>query len=215
MGDLSRFRGLLGSGRRHWRTFGLGAALVLGVAGLAWLRSAHLETSPETYLYLEIAGTFLSFCYAANALVRFRGTHDRIALVLAFGFVTSGVIETVGYFGLHELLERGPSALSQVPMGWMVGRTLLGILLLAAILVERNIPLARQPSREIAGALLAVAAASYVTSAAFLAAPAAPVVQSTQFLARPGTCFLHRSSFWRRSSSGGACGSQRRSSTAR
>src|SRR2546425_6788249 len=44
----------------------------------------------------------LSFCYAANALVRFRGTHDRTALILAFGFVLSGIIETVGYFGLNE-----------------------------------------------------------------------------------------------------------------
>ena len=185
MGDLSRFRRVLGFGRRHRAALGLAGAIFLGAAGLAWLRGGQFETYPETYLYLEVAGTFLSFCYAANALVRFRGTHDRIALILAFGFVTSGLIETVGYFGLRDLLERGPSALSHVPMGWMVGRTLLGTLLLAAIVVERNIPMARQPSREIAGALLAVAVASYVTSAAFLAAPAAPVVHSTRFLARP------------------------------
>jgi len=143
LGDLSRFRRVLGFGRRHRAALGLAGAVLLGAAGLAWLRGGQFETYPETYLYLEVAGTFLSFCYAANALVRFRGTHDRIALILAFGFVTSGLIETVGYFGLRDLLERGPSALSHVPMGWMVGRTLLGTLLLAAIVVERNIPMAR------------------------------------------------------------------------
>jgi len=44
--------------------------------------------NPQTYLYLEIGGTLISFCYAANALVRFRGTHDRTALILSFGFVS-------------------------------------------------------------------------------------------------------------------------------
>lgn len=168
---------------------GLAAAGLFGVAGLAWLHSAHFETNPETYLYLEIAGTFLSFCYAANALVRFRGTHDRIALILAYGFVSSGAIETVGYFGLRELLERGPAALSHVPVGWMMGRTLLGILLLAALAVERRLPVARQPSREIAAALLVVAAASYVTSTAFLAAPATPALHPARFLSRPWDLF--------------------------
>ena len=66
------------------------------------LRQASFVGSPQTYLYLEVGGTLLSFCYAANALVRFRGTHDRTALILAFGFVLSGIIETVGYFGLNE-----------------------------------------------------------------------------------------------------------------
>jgi hypothetical protein len=33
----------------------------------------------------------LCFTYAANAIVRFRGTHDRRTLILAFGFVLSGL----------------------------------------------------------------------------------------------------------------------------
>jgi len=196
-------RRIFGRARRHRRFLALAGGILLGFIGLIWLRAAHVETSPDFYRYLEIAGTFLSFCYAANALVRFHGAHDRIALILAFGFVTSGAIETVGFFGLRELLRQGPSALSHVPIGWMVGRTLLGILLLAAIVVERYIPMARQPSREIAGALLAVAAASYVTSAAFLAAPAAPVLHPARLLARPwdllpAAVFLLAAVFFRR-----------------
>lgn len=202
LGALNEIRGTLGLERRH---SGIALALtplvVLGV--LLLLRGAHLEASPETYLYLELTGTFLSFCYAANALVRFRGTHDRIALILAFGFVISGVVETVVYFGLRGLLEHGLLTVTHVPMGWMVGRTLLGILLLAAIGVERRLPTARQPSREIAGAMLVVAAVSYITSAAFLAAPAAPTVHPTRFLSRPwdllpAGLFLMAAFFFRR-----------------
>jgi diguanylate cyclase (GGDEF)-like protein len=165
------------------------AASMAGVAffslAIFYLRQASIAGSPQVYLYLEVGGTLLSFCYAANALVRFRGTHDRTALILAFGFVLSGIIETVGYFGLNDSIASGAVALSRVPMGWMVSRTLLAVLLLAAIAVERYMPTARQPSKETAAGLLVVAIAAYLTSAAFLAAPAAPVAHAANLLSRP------------------------------
>jgi diguanylate cyclase (GGDEF)-like protein len=163
-------------------TLGLG---VLFLGSIFYLRSAQISGNPQTYLYLEIGGTLISFCYAANALVRFRGTHDRTALILSFGFVLSGIIETVSYFGLNDQLQSGNVPMTSIPMGWMVSRTLLGVMLLAAILIERYIPTARQPSRETAGALLVVATAAYLTSAAFLAAPAAPVSHASHVFSRP------------------------------
>ncbi len=164
----------------------LGAAsLALFLALVFYLRQVSAAGSPQGYLYLEVGGTLLSFFYAAIALVRFRGTHDRTALILAFGFVLSGIIETVGCFGLNDSLLSGALALSHIPMGWMVSRTLLAILLLAAIAVERYMPTARQPSKETAAALLVVALAAYLTSAAFLAAPAAPVARAANLLSRP------------------------------
>ena len=162
------------------------AAIVLVFFGaIFYLRQSGVSGSPEIYLYLEVGGTLLSFCYAANALVRFRGTHDRTALILAFGFVLSGIIEAVAYFGLDNLLASGPAAMSRIPLGWMVSRTLLAVLLLAAIAVERYMPTARQPSKETAGALLVVAVAAYLTSAAFLAAPSAPVAHAQNMISRP------------------------------
>jgi diguanylate cyclase (GGDEF)-like protein len=160
-------------------------SLVLFFAVVFYLRQISVAGSPQGFLYLEVGGTLLSFCYAANALVRFRGTHDRTALILAFGFVLSGIIETVGCFGLNDSLNSGALALSRIPMGWMVSRTLLAVLLLAAIAVERFMPTARQPSKETAAALLVVALAAYMTSAAFLAAPAAPVAHAANLLSRP------------------------------
>jgi diguanylate cyclase (GGDEF)-like protein len=161
------------------------AAIIFFFAGIAYLRQTVVAGSPQQYLYLEMGGTLLCFCYSANALVRFRGTHDRTTLILAFGFVLSGIIETLGYFALNDSLTSGALVLSHIPLGWMVSRTLLAVLLLAAIAVERYMPTARQPSKETAGALLVVALAAYLTSAAFLAAPAAPVAHAAAFLSRP------------------------------
>jgi diguanylate cyclase (GGDEF)-like protein len=185
LGDWAKITGFFRKDRGNLPalTFGILGALFL--AAVLYARHARISGSPTTYLYLEVGGSLLCFCYAANALVRFRGTHDRIALILAFAFVLSGTIETLGYFGLNDLLHSGPVALSHVPMGWMVGRTLVAVLLLAALAVERFIPTARQPSRETAGALFVVAVAAYVTSAAFIAAPATPVAKAGAFFSRP------------------------------
>ena len=185
LGDWAKITGFLRKDRGNLPAIGYGILVALYLAAVFYARYSHAVGSPNTYLYLEVGGSLLSFCYAANALVRFRGTHDRVALILAFGFVLSGTIETLSYFGLNNLLHSGPVALSHVPMGWMVGRTLLAVLILAALAVERFLPTARQPSRETAGALFVVAGAAYVTSAAFLAAPATPVAKAGAFFSRP------------------------------
>ena len=187
IGFLSGDRDSVATRNLHKRVLVASGALSVGLflAVIFYLRQISVAGSPQGYLYLEVGGTLVSFCYAANALVRFRGTHDRTALILAFGFVLSGIIETVGCFGLNDWLSSGALALSRIPMGWMVSRTLLAVLLLAAIAVERYMPTARQPSKETAAALLVVALAAYMTSAAFLAAPAAPMAHAANFLSRP------------------------------
>jgi diguanylate cyclase (GGDEF)-like protein len=185
LGDWTKITGFLRKDRGNLPAISYGLLLALYLVAVVYSRYSHPLGSPNTYLYLEVGGSLLSFCYAANALVRFRGTHDRVALILAFGFVLSGTIETLSYFGLNTLLHAGPVALTHVPMGWMVGRTLLAVLLLAALAVERFIPISRQPSRETAGALFVVAGAAYVTSAAFLAAPATPLAKAGAFFSRP------------------------------
>lgn len=185
MGDWSKIIGVLRKRPSVASIAAISALALVYVAAIFYLRGSNFSGTPQSYLYLEVGGTLLSFCYAANALVRFRGTHDRTALILAFGFVLSGMIETIGYFSLNGGLRGSSAALEHLPLGWMVSRTLLAVLLLAALAVERFMPTARQPSKEIAGVLLVVALAAYGTSAAFLAAPAAPVPQALQIISRP------------------------------
>src|ERR1051325_450468 len=84
--------------------------LLTYLGAIFYLRGSNYSGTSQAYLYFEVGGTLLSFCYAANALVRFRGTHDRTALILAFGFVLSGLIETVGYFHFGQYLHPGRSA---------------------------------------------------------------------------------------------------------
>jgi diguanylate cyclase (GGDEF)-like protein len=185
VGDWAKIIGVLRKRPSVASIAALSALALVYVGTIFYLRTSDFSGTSQAYLYLEVGGTLLSFCYAANALVRFRGTHDRTALILAFGFVLSGMIETIGYFSFNGALHGSAAALAHIPLGWMVSRTLLAVLLLAALAVERFMPTARQPSKEIAGVLLVVALAAYATSAAFLAAPAAPVPQALQVISRP------------------------------
>ena len=66
----------------------LGTIALAGFCAFLWfLRKSHYVSDPLFDAYLEMAGSLIAFTFAANAMVRFRGTHDRISLILAFGFV--------------------------------------------------------------------------------------------------------------------------------
>lgn len=180
MGSLDQVN--RGTAGLYWR---LSWALVLVAAvvflgGVWWLRRVSFFSDPLLNAYLEIVGSFLAFTYAANALVRFRGMHDRSALILAFGFVLSALIETGAAFGFYSQLSAGMTASLRIPLAWMVSRTLLAMLLVAALVVERHLPISREPGKEIAASFLMVGAVAYVTSAVYLGA-------SVQATIHPGT----------------------------
>ena len=60
---------------------------VVLLAGLtAWLRRFPYSPDPLLYGLLQITSGVLAFTFAASAMVRFRGTRDRSALVLTFAF---------------------------------------------------------------------------------------------------------------------------------
>lgn len=142
----------------------------------------HTGYYPDPLLerYIQLAGSVLAFTFAANALVRFRGMHDRISLILAFGFGLAGLIEMGANLTPHI-----SEATLAVPLSWMVSRTLLATLLVAALLVERSLPLSREPNREIAWALLIVGLIAYLTSVAFFAVPSAPKIYPHALITRP------------------------------
>jgi len=160
-----------------------------GIAGLLALGSSlrHLPFSaePALYSYLQIVGSLLCFTYAANAVVRFRGTHDRRTLILAFGFVLSGMIETVATFNFYDVLASGATEQLHVPLAWMVSRTLLALVMISALLVERRVPNSRDPGREIAVAMIVVVIVAYMTSVAYLGAPSEPAMHPSWLISRP------------------------------
>jgi hypothetical protein len=87
---------------------------VLAVAALAglllfsgWLRHIDFSMGTVSFYYLQIVASLLSLIYAAHAAVRFRGTHDRLNLTLAFGFALSGLISTISIFEFYGRFAPG------------------------------------------------------------------------------------------------------------
>ncbi len=132
-----------------------------------------------------MAGSLIAFTFAANAMVRFRGTHDRISLILAFGFVLAGLIEAaIGMASYHDMPLTAVHA-NDISLGWFAGRTLLGVVLLVALVVEKRIPISREPGKEIAWATMIVGVVAYLTSAFYFMLPRVPRIQPHAWIPRP------------------------------
>jgi diguanylate cyclase (GGDEF)-like protein len=184
----------VGQPGRVWRfiyRFRLIFIAILGLAAysaLLWfIRNSGYRADPLLDTYLEMAGSLIAFTFAANALVRFRGTHDRISLILALGFMLAGLIEvgTSMTFYRGMLVATAGAYPNQTSLGWLAGRTLLAILLVAALIVENRIPVSREPAKEMAGATLVVGGIAYVTSIFYFMVPTALKVHPSAFIPRP------------------------------
>jgi hypothetical protein len=67
----------------------------IGVLALAWtLRRLPFALDPFLYGQLQITTGLLALIIGASALVRFRGTRDRLPLILSCGFVIVGITLT-------------------------------------------------------------------------------------------------------------------------
>lgn len=149
------------------------------------LRHSSYLADPLLGSYLDMAGSLIAFTFAANAMLRFRGAHDRISLILAFGFVIAGLIEAATSFSFYRGMLVPPLAGHEISLGWLAGRTLLGVLLIAAVIVENRIPVSRDPGKEIAGVTLTVGAIAYLTSVFYFMLPHAPKIQPGARIPRP------------------------------
>jgi len=154
-------------------------AFLWGLRGSSYLADPLLDT------YLQMAGSLIAFTIAANAMVRFRGTRDRISLILAFGFVVAGLIEAGTSLTIYRGMLVTATTGEEISVGWLAGRTLLGVLLLAALVVERRIPVSREPGKEIAGVTLIVGAVAYFTSVFYFLLPGAPKIHPGDIVPRP------------------------------
>jgi diguanylate cyclase (GGDEF)-like protein len=104
---------------------------------------------------------------------------------LAFGFVLAGLIEAGTSMTFYRGMLVTPITGNHISLAWLAGRTLLGILLLAALAVERRIPVSRDPAKEMAGATLIVGAVAYLTSVFYFMLPNAPKVNPGAIIPRP------------------------------
>ncbi len=147
------------------------AAFLFLVLAAFWLRRITLAPDALLHVYLQIISGLLAFVFAVLTLVRFQGTQDRISLILGAGFLLSGAVLTATSILFFQFLPDAPLRLLWAPIAWWLGRLILALLLVVALLVERFIPRSRHSLREIVGALLAVIALTYVLAAALRRLP--------------------------------------------
>jgi len=142
------------------------AAFLLVILGAFWLRSFTVPSDSLLQGYLEVISSLLAFVFAAVTLVRFQGTQDRISLILGAGFFLCGAVLIATSVLFFQLLPERSLRLASAPIAWWIGRLILAVLVVGALLVEHFIPRSRHPKREIAGALAAAVAVTYALAAA-------------------------------------------------
>src|SRR3981081_3758374 len=135
-----------------------------------WLRRITLQPDAILQGYLQVISGLLAFVFAAVTLVRFQGSQDRISLILGAGFLLSGAVLTATSVLFFQFFPDS-SRLLWAPIAWWLGRMVLALLLIVALLVERFLPRSRHPLREIAGALLTVVVLTYALAAALRGLP--------------------------------------------
>jgi diguanylate cyclase (GGDEF)-like protein len=146
-------------------------AFLFVVLAAYWLRRIALQPDAILQGYLQVISALLAFVFAAVTLVRFQGTQDRISLILGAGFLLSGAVLTATSILFFQVFPEAPLRLLWAPLAWWLGRLVLALLLVVALLVERFLPRSRHPRGEIAGALLAVVGLTYVVAAALRRLP--------------------------------------------
>ncbi len=159
-----------------------------GVLALAWtLRRIPFSLDHLFYGQLQITSGILALIIGASAVVRFLGTRDRLSLTLACGFVIVGI--TLFSSSLASFRMANSDISLRDPMAWVIGRTFLAVLLVAALVVERRLPTARNPDREIALALVVVVLSASLLSTVHGRLPALVVVRLGGVFPRPGNLF--------------------------
>jgi diguanylate cyclase (GGDEF)-like protein len=146
-------------------------AFLFVVLAAFWLRRISLQPDAILQGYLLVISGLLAFVFSAVTLVRFQGTQDRISLILGAGFLFSGAVLTATSVLFFQFLPDSPQRLLWAPIAWWLGRMVLALLLVVALLVERFLPRSRHPRLEITGALLTAIALTYVLAAALRGLP--------------------------------------------
>jgi len=147
------------------------AAVVLG----HFLRQLNIAFHPLAWSSAEIISALLSFTIAASVLVRYYGTGNRVSLLLGLTFGVTGVIHLGAIFEFYDHFLKHSEQV-HVPISWMIGQTLLGLLLLVACVIDKWLPWPRDPDKNVIALSSIVAAATCLVAATFLIFPSTPPI---------------------------------------
>ena len=170
MGVLERLQTLRRMERPWWlAVVACSAAIAMG----HFLRQLNIVLNPLAWSSAEIISALLSFTIAASVLVRYYGTGNRISLLLGLTFGVTGIIHLGAIFEFYDHFLK-PSEQVRVPVSWMIGQTLLGLLLLVACVINKWLPWPRDPRKNLAALSSIVISAACLVAATFLLFPTLP-----------------------------------------
>jgi len=158
-----------------------------------FLRQLDIVLNPLAWSSAEIISALLSLTIAANVLVRYHGTGNRVSLLLGLTFGITGVIHLGAIFEFYDLLDRAQQVV--VPVSWMLGQTLLGLLLLIAYAINKRLPWPRDPARSIFVVSAIIASAACLITLLFLIFPNLSLIHPNSHVPRawellPAALFL-------------------------
>src|SRR5271169_5538653 len=147
-------------------------AVVLG----HFLRQLNIVLNPLAWSSAEIISAMLSFTIAASVLIRYYGTGNRVSLLLGLTFGVTGIIHLGAIFEFYDHFLK-PSEQVRVPISWMIGQTLLGLLLLVACVINKWLPWPRDPGKNVVAISSIVVSATCLVAGTFLILPSTPPIQ--------------------------------------
>jgi diguanylate cyclase (GGDEF)-like protein len=160
--------------------FACGGFVLLG----HFLRQLNVAVPPLVWSSAQIITALVSLTIAATVLVRFHGTGNRVSLLLGLAFIFSGLIQLAGIAEFYRHFEIRAEHL-RVPLAWMIGQTLLGLLFLIAYAAEKHLRWPRGTRSSIFVGLAIIVAVSGAITAALLAFPREPPIHPHSALPRP------------------------------
>jgi diguanylate cyclase (GGDEF)-like protein len=140
-----------------------------------FLRQLNIVLNPLAWSSAEIISALLSFTIAASVLVRYYGTGNRVSLLLGLTFGVTGIIHLGAIFEFYDHFLK-PAEQVRVPVSWMIGQTLLGLLLLVACVMNKWLPWPRDPGKNVIALSSIVVSATCLVAGAFLIFPSTPPI---------------------------------------
>lgn len=146
------------------------------------LRQLNIVLNPIAWSSAEIISALLSLTIAANVLVRYYGSGNRVALLLGLSFGITGVIHLGAIFEFYQLLDRTQKL--HVPVSWMVGQTLLGLFLFIAYGIDKLIPWPRDQRKNIVAVTAIIVVAGCLLAVPFIVFPDISLIHPQNLIPR-------------------------------
>jgi diguanylate cyclase (GGDEF)-like protein len=136
------------------------------------LRQLPFIADPWMCASIDTIGAFLSFTFAANTLVRFSGTRERMALLLAAGFGISGLMQLSLALQLFSHASSASELVNSLRISWMQSSMLLAEAMLLAAAFASPPPQAHEPNQKDLALLALAGTMAYASGALyFLVSP--------------------------------------------